>query len=275
MGKFNLVDFDKKSHQYVNEWLEKNLKEENGKTVDQLEEEAPLVYAAWAKKESRYFDDFSGAELVEMLSEYIASDISVPDLLCERIIKKKEDTEAPLYQLYAKGMFSAEDRIMMINMLSAMDSALPLQDFITLIWEQEEDTEVINAAAEALRFMTTASASDILNAFDNAEKQAAKELFMNALVYQKSAPAGLTDRLIKLLSDSTSKAFVAGMMTQYGDDDCLPILYEAEQALDIDYIDYTEICNAIEALGGNTDRSRDFEGDSYYDMLKNYTMDGN
>ena len=29
-----------------------------------------------------------------------------------------------------------------------------------------------------------------------------------------------------------------------------------------------EICNAIEALGGETARDRQFEGDAYYEMMK-------
>ena len=37
---------------------------------------------------------------------------------------------------------------------------------------------------------------------------------------------------------------------------------------DINYLDYIEIVNAIEALGGEVDDSRDFSGDPYYESLR-------
>jgi hypothetical protein len=38
---------------------------------------------------------------------------------------------------------------------------------------------------------------------------------------------------------------------------------------DINYLDYLEIANAIEMLGGEAgDRDRDFSGDPYYESLR-------
>jgi len=37
---------------------------------------------------------------------------------------------------------------------------------------------------------------------------------------------------------------------------------------DISYLDYIEIVNAIEALGGEVSADREFNGDPYYESLK-------
>ena len=48
-------------------------------------------------------------------------------------------------------------------------------------------------------------------------------------------------------------------------------MLEAAASKEINYIDYTEICNAIEMLGGEPDRKREFDGDAYYEMMKQGT----
>lgn len=274
MKKFDLIDFDKKSKEYISQWISRQL-QDGGKTPEQLEAEAPGVYARWSREQSKYFNGFSGGELVEMLAAYMASDISVPDILCDKIIEQKKDTEEPLYRFFQQDILSAENRMLVINMLSAMESLLPLGDLIRMVRENDGDKELINAAAEALCYMKGEASEALLEAFDRSADQTARELFMHAIVYKNTCPAGLAGRLNDLLSASTSKAYVAGLMAQYGDDDCLPALYAAEKSAEIDYIDYTEICNAIEALGGATERSRSFEGDAYYDMLKSYALNEN
>ena len=75
--------------------------------------------------------------------------------------------------------------------------------------------------------------------------------------------------MILLMKQSKNKALIAGFMAAYGDDRCLEALHQAENARDISYIDYVEICDAIEALGGETARDREFDGDEYYEMIHN------
>ena len=43
---------------------------------------------------------------------------------------------------------------------------------------------------------------------------------------------------------------------------------EQVQAKDVGYLDYVEIVNAIEALGGERPSEREFSGDPYYESLK-------
>ena len=46
------------------------------------------------------------------------------------------------------------------------------------------------------------------------------------------------------------------------------MLKEAAQSPDINYLDYVEVVNAIEALGGERPPEREFSGDPYYESLR-------
>ena len=46
------------------------------------------------------------------------------------------------------------------------------------------------------------------------------------------------------------------------------MLREALELTDLNYLDYIEIVHAIEALGGEVETEREFNGDPYYESLK-------
>ena len=75
---------------------------------------------------------------------------------------------------------------------------------------------------------------------------------MYVLVYSQPKVENLGEKLISLMKVSQNKAIIAGMMAFYGDEKCLPVLKTMQDYEDINYIDYVEICDAIEALGGET-----------------------
>ena len=60
----------------------------------------------------------------------------------------------------------------------------------------------------------------------------------------------------------------AGFIGKYGDERAMTYLYPALD--NCNYVDFTEIRNAIEQLGGTVDDEyRDFSSDPYYKALKN------
>lgn len=56
----------------------------------------------------------------------------------------------------------------------------------------------------------------------------------------------------------------AGFLAEYGDERALPVLEEALGREEINYLEYREIRYAVEALGGECIRERDFSNDPYY-----------
>ena len=61
----------------------------------------------------------------------------------------------------------------------------------------------------------------------------------------------------------------ASFLGKLGDQRAIEPLRQAMSMDDINYLDYLEIANAIEMLGGEAgNRDRDFSGDPYYESLR-------
>lgn len=77
-----------------------------------------------------------------------------------------------------------------------------------------------------------------------------------------------TYRLLKELFESgENTALYAGYLGKYGDERAAAMLYKALDSCN--YLEFTEIRNAIEVLGGVVDENyRDFSDDEYYKAIK-------
>ena len=259
-----LIDYDAQFREYFNSWYEKN--KQDYLKPEQVEERLHSLYEEWAEQERSALDAMDAAALNQLFIEY-AECGEVPDLVCEAIARKGAAGERGLYDLYRAGMLSVSSVITIINLLAQMKSRLPYNDYMELLSQSQEEDEIAEAAAEALAEAPSEFFEQILSAFENARSIWGRELLMNALVHIK-ADARLYDGLRQLLEASENTAFIAAMMAESGIERCLDDLKALEYSKDINYIDYIEICNAIEALGGQTARDRQFEGDAYYEMMK-------
>lgn len=260
-----LIDFDRQFNEYMDAWAEELLKQ--GKKPEEIEELIPQTYTDWMEKASAYFAQVEESELIAMLGAYLDEEISVPDALSERVISLP-GSERAIYAMFQQEDRPDSDRIFLMNLLSDMDSLLPVQNYIGLICKNE-NPELADAAAEALKYMGAEASAAVLEAYEEEQTTDARERLMYVLVYCKPAPEKLGEKLNQLMKQSKNKALIAGFMAAYGDDCCLESLHLAENAPDISYIDYVEICDAIEALGGETARDREFDGDEYYEMIHN------
>lgn len=256
-----LIDFDSQFNDYLEQWSEEMLKK--GRSADEIEAEMPRIYEEWAKDAQKYFDELPAEELVKMLGAYMDEECGVPDILTEKIALTSA-CEHLVFDMLREER-SESDKIVLMNILADMGSSLPAEEYVRIV---RRNDGMSDAAAEALKYMQGAE-DKILEAYDEEEDPAAKEKLMYALVYSEPKVKGLAQRLNALMAQSPHKAVVAGLMSYYGDEKCLDALKKAENEEGIDYIDYVEICDAIEALGGETARDREFNGDEYYEMVQN------
>ncbi len=263
-----LIDFDEQFNEYMDAWAEKLLSD--GKKPEEIESLIPQAYEDWSKEASKYFDGLPSDELCQMLSAYLDEEISVPDVLIEKIVSDK-DCEKGVYNLFTQER-SDNDKIMLMNILVDMNSALPINDYISMLC-YDENADLADAAAEALKYASGVATEKVLEIYEEERDTETKEKLMYVLVYTEPKVEGLGSKLIALMNETENKALIAGMMAFYGDDSCLNALKNAENAEGINYIDYVEICDAIEALGGETDRKREFDGDEYYEMIHSGGLD--
>jgi len=259
-----LIDFDKQFNEYMDEYAEKLLNE--GKKPEEIEELIPEMYENWAREARKYFEDMSDESVVQMLGAYLDEGIAVPDILTD-VITERKTCERGIYELFRQDR-SEDDAILLMNLLSDINSTLPLDDYLRIVRSSEE-SELADAACEALKYATDVFDGEILEAYEDEYSADIREKLLYILIYGKKKIKSLAPKLIELMNDTERKAVVAGLMSYYGDDACLPILKKVKDDDSIDYIDYVEICDAIEALGGTVKRDREFNGDEYYELMHN------
>ena len=270
------IDFDKQFMEYTERWMADNLsKYEN---VDAMEAEMPEVYMRWLNQPAKwldgatpggYFAQFDDADaLVEWMLEYERQGVNVPDLLLERIVDIGEGSIAPLMKLAADEQRSTQSRVMALNMLRELDSDAPLTLAIELVLKYGKKNELADVAAELLGGIGHGAVEPILNVMEQAS-QDAQITFLDVLCNFPGDERIYTYTEREFLRDTEHRALYAALLGRLGDPRALEALGRVMRSEDINYIDYLEIANAIERLGGEPgDRDREFSGDPYYESLR-------
>jgi len=270
------INFDQQFELYVAEWMKKNA-EKYKNNMDIIEMMMPDVYmeflskpAQWlgGKSPERYFTQFKDAQLlVDLMCQYEAEKVPVPDLLLERITELGKKSEKALISLIGKAGVEKAAEMTAISLLRELESTAPMQLYIDLIASLEEPDELGDMCAESLENMGVGVVEPVLKALDRAG-ETGREIFADILC---NFPGD--DRIFNLLmeqftSQPEKKALFASYLAKFGDDRAIDALQAAAMERDINYLDFVEISSAIEALGGDRPAEREFSGDPYYESLK-------
>lgn len=270
------IDFDKQFERYTTAWVKANA-EKYKNNMDVIEGMMPDVYmeflskpASWldGKTPESYFEQYDDAKaLVSWMVEYMKQDVPVPDLLMERITELGDEAEAALLALLDDASASDEAQMTAISLLRELESEAPMQRYIDFIAALEAPDEKGDLCAEALISMGEGVVAPVLDALAGAT-QAARDVFADIL---SNFPGD--ERIFELMMErfvhaQDRRALFASYLAKLGDERALDALYAAAQDVDVNYLDYVEIVNAIDALGGDRPPEREFAGDPYYESLK-------
>ena len=270
------INFDRAFERYMAEWIKEN-SEKYKDDMDVIEDMMPDVYLEFLKKPANfldgiapqdYFEQFDNADmLVNWLCDYIAQGVPVPDLLLERVTALGDSAEKSLLALVARDDLPEETQMTAISLLREMESKAPMQRYIDYIASLEEPSDKGDLCAEALMSMGESVVEPILAALSGAG-QTGRDIFADVL---SNYPGD--DRIYELMIErfvtrDERRALFASYLAKLGDERAIPMLKEAAQSPDINYLDYVEVVNAIEALGGERPPEREFSGDPYYESLR-------
>ena len=270
------INFDRAFERYMAEWMKEN-SEKYKDDMDVIEDMMPDVYLEFLKKPADfldgvapqdYFEQFDNADmLVNWLCDYIAQGVPVPDLLLERVTALGDSAEKSLLALVARDDLPEETQMTAISLLREMESKAPMQRYIDYIASLEEPSDKGDLCAEALMSMGESVVEPILAALSGAG-QTGRDIFADVL---SNYPGD--ERIYELLTErfamrEEKRALFASYLAKLGDDRAVGMLKEAAQSPDINYLDYVEVVNAIEALGGERPPEREFSGDPYYESLR-------
>ena len=270
------INFDRAFERYMAEWIKEN-SEKYKDDMDVIEDMMPDVYLEFLKKPADfldgvapqdYFEQFDNADmLVNWLCDYIAQGVPVPDLLLERVTALGNPAEKSLLALVARDDLPEETQMTAISLLREMESKAPMQRYIDYIASLEEPSDKGDLCAEALMSMGESVVEPILAALSGAG-QIGRDIFADVLSNYPGDERIYGLMIERFVTRDERRALFASYLAKLGDERAIPMLKEAAQSPDINYLDYVEVVNAIEALGGERPPEREFSGDPYYESLR-------
>ncbi len=270
------INFDRAFERYMAKWMKEN-SEKYKDDMDVIEDMMPDVYLEFLKKPADfldgiapqdYFEQFDNADmLVSWLCDYIAQGVPVPDLLLERVTALGDPAEKSLLALVARDDLPEETQMTAISLLREMESKAPMQRYVDYIASLEEPSDKGDLCAEALMSMGESVIEPILAALSGAG-QTGRDIFADVLSNYPGDERIYELMIERFVTRDERRALFASYLAKLGDERAIPMLKEAAQSPDINYLDYVEVVNAIEALGGERPPEREFSGDPYYESLR-------
>ena len=263
-----VINFDTLFERYLSAWYKRN--KDEFKDYEEMENKMPEVYATFCdaklpelngKSPREFFAEVTSAEeLVNALQEYIDRGIPVSDVHFDAIVDRKE-CEQPLYQLLCSSR-SEEVVMMAANLLNELQSSLPLEKYVDDLISGKMGANYLELATEILGNYSDLVKEKILSVYDktNGDVQAA---FLNILVNSKGDDRIFT-RILSAFQAADDVALTAAYFGKYGDERALPFLREKIESEEINYVEFTELKNAIEELGGTVLIEKDFSHDEDY-----------
>ena len=267
-----IIDFDAKFTDVLNDWIEKN--RSRFRKPDDMENEVPDVYLRWLNTPAdwldgaapgTYFEKFdSAAELCELLKAYIAEEVSVPDPLLDRLEELGDEQE--LLSLVKDKAAPMEARMTAIEILRALESTLPMVDYIRWQVERDDDADLLDNALESLRQMGEAVRKPAKIAF-NAADASGKEALLDVLADYTSDEDVFQFALQQFKTTKDKRGLYAGYLAKLDDDRALEHLLDVAEGDDVSYSDFIEIRSAIERLGSEAP-VKDWTNDPTYKAFR-------
>ena len=270
-----IYDFDTKFYEYAHTWLALH----PGIKENQIENHYNEMMSDWlnapaswldGQKPIEYFDRYSDPkDLIKLLEEYTKRDIGLPEPLYTRIVTVGEPCVAGLMNILKNPEKQESLRANAIAMLNDIGSAEPLNLYVDLVIHAKEENEIAEMSADALSNATDDAVADALVAAYDEASPYAQSLILDILC-NFPGHEGTCDLLVsKLLSCHDQIAFYASLIAKLGDPRALDTLQKVIQYSDLGYVDYIELRNAIETLGGDPGEERTFYGDPDYEAMRN------
>lgn len=269
-----IYDFDAKFFEYAQTWMALH----PGLTEKQVEEsynEIMLNFlnapAKWLDGETpgTYFNRYDQPkDLIKLVEEYDKRDIGLPEPLYARIVALGEVCAAQLTRIASDSDKPESLRASAIAMLRDIGTDAPRDLFVDLASSCKEPNELSEMASDILSASDESVVEELLSRYDGAPEYAQMLILDICCNFPKN------DRLFelclnKLRNRPDERAYYASLLGKIGDDRAIEPLKSFLTLSDLTYLDYIELRNAIERLGGDAGDERTFYGDPDYEAMRN------
>ena len=265
-----MFDFDKNFEEYVMRWYDEHRDETEN--ADALEDKMPELYEQWAHRPlgeldglspHTFFHNIDEPDLIKLMVSSCDGEQNPSSLLLDRIAELPKCGDG--LRDVIRTSQNVKARVIAVNLLIEMGQAHPLDVYADLICNEKADEGLRETGIEVLCEHADEVADRLYKLIPSANT-AQKGMIAEVLVNAKQ-----DDRTLRLLEELFAQGdnipFYAGLMGKYGDERAAQMLYRALDTCN--YMEYIEIKNAIERMGGVVDDVRDFTDDPYYRAIKN------
>lgn len=266
-----IIDIDELFDKYISDYVYKNI----GKVKpEEIENRIPELYVEFGDKSLKdldgktpntFYKDYSGEELLECLKGHLNKGVAVSDFLCEAITGNKKNEDALCKEL--KQDNDEEFTLYLMNMLSDMNSEKAVDRYLEFVlWDYSEvirelATELLCGFAERVKEKILAQFNDV----EESKKVNLTEILSNC----KNDDRVFDILVAEFMKHQENIPVYAGYLSKFGDERAIPFLTAAIEKEKISYADFEELRFAIETLGGEYTKERDFSADKTYKRIKN------
>ena len=263
-----LYDFDGMFDKKLSDYISKNA----GKfKEEEWEDMIPQMYAKFGNTPIKslgtspngYYAAMSGEELVKCLRAHVKNGVPVSEFLC-KAIEARPECRAMLLPLLERGEEGLKQYA--VNILGSADEAIPV--YMRLI-ATEEDEDFKNQCADFIK-----EKADLVmeQAIENYNNGVERPLMLEILSKVVRRDERVYDILLKEFRSGDDVPLHAGFLASYGDERALPYLLDKIDEDGISYVEFQELKYAIESLGGEYTKQRDFSGDEYYELIRSHSV---
>lgn len=250
--------FDEKLAEYIQSNPEKYTEKQWENVIPKLYKQFGDIYVAKAgATPKQYYAAMSDDELCETLERHYDEGVPVSDFLC-REIESRGCSDA-LIRLFDRR--EEEILTLAVNLAGSNEKAFPA--YFRLL-TSEVSNDIKEAVCEQLKGGADAAKEQALALFEQGQEQ---EMMLEILSRCKQRDERVYELLLTAFRTGDEIPMHASYLAAYGDERALPVLLEYIDRDDINFLEFREVKYAIEALGGEYTKPRDFSHDPYYQEI--------
>lgn len=269
-----IYDFDEKFYDYVRTWMAMH----PGMSEKQVEESYNEILLNWlnapaswlnGEKPGEYFLRYSEPrDLIKLVEEYDKRHIGLPEPLYSRVVSVGQSCVPALMRIVTNADHPESLRATALAMLRDIDSDDARPMYVDLVCEGPEGNELSEMAADILSDGDGAQIGDLLARYDAAPEYAQMRIL--GICTNFPGDTRIYDYLLdKLRNRPDQRALYASFLGKLGDPRAIDEIRPFLNMMDISYLDYIELRNAVEELGGDPGEERTFYGDPDYEAMRN------
>lgn len=269
-----IIDFDRRFFEYARGWIARHpelTEQQVEDSYNQIMQEWVSQPADWLEGDApaTYFERYSDPEeLTALMEEYARQEVNLPEPLYSRIVALGGAC-APFLRAMVEDESRKESlRAEAMGMLRDMGDEGLSDCLVRLVCASEQQSELSDLAADILAQGDGRESARLLENYPQAPEYA-QDLILDILC-NFPGDGRIYDSLIERLRNRPEeRALWASRLNKLGDARAIDALMEMLRLSDLKYLDYLELRDAVEALGGDAGEERSFYGDPDFEALRN------